>query len=90
MFLRAYAAALIFYVLTILGVFRLRRTRPDVDRPYKAFGYPVVPALYIVGALTILIMLFVYRASTTWPGLGIVLLGVPVYFYWAGQSRRNA
>ena len=83
------SAALIFYVLTILGVFRLRRTRPDIDRPYKAFGYPVVPALYIVGALTILIMLFVYRASTTWPGLGIVLLGVPVYFYWASQSHRK-
>ncbi|MFN7915157.1 MAG: amino acid permease [Vicinamibacterales bacterium] len=84
------SAALIFYVLTILGVFRLRSTRPDVDRPYKAFGYPVVPALYILGALTILVMLFAYRASTTWPGLVIVLLGVPVYFYWASQSRRNA
>lgn len=84
------SAALIFYVLTILGVFRLRHTRPDIDRPYKAFGYPVVPALYIVGALTILVMLFVYRASTTWPGLGIVLLGVPVYFYWASQARRSA
>src|SRR3954469_1019835 len=79
------SAALIFYVLTILGVFRLRATRPDADRPYKAFGYPVVPALYIVGALTILLVLFAYRASTTWPGLAIVLLGVPVYFYWARQ-----
>jgi APA family basic amino acid/polyamine antiporter len=76
------SAALIFYVLTILGVFRLRATRPDIERPYKAFGYPVVPALYIVGALTILLVLFAYRASTTWPGLMIVLLGVPVYFYW--------
>ena len=76
------SAALIFYVLTILGVFRLRRTRPDVERPYKAFGYPVVPAFYIAGALTILLVLFAYRASTTWPGLVIVLLGVPVYFAW--------
>jgi APA family basic amino acid/polyamine antiporter len=79
------SAALIFYVLTILGVFRLRATRPDADRPYRAFGYPVVPALYIAGALTILLVLFGYRASTTWPGLAIVLLGVPVYFYWARQ-----
>jgi APA family basic amino acid/polyamine antiporter len=69
-------------VLTILGVFRLRSTRPNAERPYKAFGYPVVPALYIAGALTILIVLFAYRASTTWPGLVIVLLGVPVYFLW--------
>lgn len=76
------SAALLFYVLTILGLFRLRRTRPDVERPYKAFGYPVVPAFYIAGALTILLVLFAYRASTTWPGLVIVLLGVPVYFAW--------
>jgi APA family basic amino acid/polyamine antiporter len=76
------SAALIFYVLTILGVFRLRAKRPDVERPYKAFGYPIVPALYIFGALIILVVLFAYRASTTWPGLVIVLVGVPVYFAW--------
>ena len=76
------SAALIFYILTIAGIFRLRRTRPDADRPYRAFGYPVVPALYIVGAATILLVLFVYRPATTWPGLAIVLLGVPVYFAW--------
>ena len=56
------SAALIFYILTIAGVFRLRQTRPNADRPYRAFGYPVVPALYIVGAATILLVLFVYRA----------------------------
>jgi APA family basic amino acid/polyamine antiporter len=76
------SAALIFYILTIAGVIRLRRTRPDAERPYRAFGYPVVPALYIAGAATILIVLFFYRTSTTWPGLIIVLLGVPVYFLW--------
>jgi len=76
------SAALIFYILTIAGVFRLRRTRPDADRPYRAFGYPVVPALYIAGAATILVALFVYRTATTWPGLVIVLLGLPVYFAW--------
>jgi APA family basic amino acid/polyamine antiporter len=76
------SAALIFYILTIAGIFRLRRTRPDAERPYRAFGYPVVPALYIVGAAAILLVLFVYRPATTWPGLVIVLLGVPVYFAW--------
>jgi APA family basic amino acid/polyamine antiporter len=76
------SAALIFYILTIAGIFRLRQTRPDTDRPYRAFGYPVLPALYIVGAATILAVLFIYRTATTWPGLIIVLLGVPVYFAW--------
>lgn len=80
------SAALIFYILTIAGVFRLRRTRPDADRPYRAFGYPVVPALYIVGATTILVVLFGYKTATTWPGLVIVLLGLPVYFAW--RPRR--
>jgi APA family basic amino acid/polyamine antiporter len=76
------SAALIFYILTIAGIFRLRSTRPNAARPYRAFGYPVIPALYIVGAVTILLVLFVYRPATTWPGLVIVLLGVPVYFAW--------
>lgn len=80
------SAALVFYILTIAGVFRLRRTRPDVDRPYRAFGYPVVPALYIVAALAILLVLAVYRASTTWPGFVIVLLGVPVYALMRKQA----
>jgi APA family basic amino acid/polyamine antiporter len=73
------SAALIFYMLTIAGIFRLRATRPDAERPYKAFGYPVIPALYILGAGTVLLLLFIYRPATTWPGLAIVLLGVPVY-----------
>jgi APA family basic amino acid/polyamine antiporter len=76
------SAALIFYILTIAGVFRLRKTRPAADRPYRTFGYPFVPALYIVGAATILAVLFLYRTATTWPGLIIVLVGVPVYFLW--------
>jgi APA family basic amino acid/polyamine antiporter len=81
------SAALIFYILTIAGVFRLRRVRPTADRPYRAFGYPLVPALYIAGAATILLVLFIYRTSTTWPGLIIVLLGVPVYFGWKRQPK---
>jgi len=80
------SAALIFYILTIAGVFRLRRTRPDAERPYRAFGYPVIPGLYILGASTILLVLFAYRPATTWPGLVIVLLGVPVYYGF----RRSA
>jgi APA family basic amino acid/polyamine antiporter len=76
------SAALIFYILTIIGIFVLRRKRPDAERPYKAFGYPVVPALYIVGASVILFVLFIYQTATTWPGLVIVLTGIPVYFIW--------
>jgi APA family basic amino acid/polyamine antiporter len=78
-------AVLIFYVLTILGVFILRHKRPDTERPYRAFGYPVVPALYIVVASAILLVLLLYKTQTTWPGLLIVLAGVPVYFLWAGR-----
>ncbi len=80
------SAALIFYVLTIVGLFRLRATRPAAARPYRAVGYPVLPGMYVLGATTILLVLFAYRASTTWPGLVMVLLGVPVYFMW----RRTA
>src|SRR6058998_3959946 len=76
------SAALIFYILTIAGIFLLRWKRPDAERPYKAFGYPIVPALYIVGAAVILLVLFVYQTATTWPGLIIVLTGVPIYFLW--------
>ena len=73
------SAALIFYILTIAGVFRLRRKRPDLERPYKVAGYPVVPAGYIVLASVVLCMLFAYRGPTTWPGLAIISLGLPVY-----------
>jgi basic amino acid/polyamine antiporter, APA family len=76
------SAALIFYILTILGIFVLRRKRPDAERPYKAWGYPIVPVLYIIGASVILGVLFIYQTATTWPGLIIVLTGVPIYFLW--------
>jgi APA family basic amino acid/polyamine antiporter len=75
-------AVLIFYILTIAGVFVLRRKRPDVERPYRAFGYPVVPILYIGMALVILVVLLLYLTSTTWPGLLIALTGIPVYLLW--------
>ena len=74
------SADLLFYILTIAAVFRLRRLRPEAERPYRTWGYPVVPALYIVSAVVILAMLFVYRSATTFPGLVIVLIGVPIYF----------
>jgi APA family basic amino acid/polyamine antiporter len=80
------SAALIFYILTIAGLFRLRRTQPDTVRPYRAWGYPLVPALYIVAAAVILAILFLYRPATTIPGVVIVLIGVPVYF--AFRSRK--
>ena len=83
------SAALIFYILTIAGVFRLRSKRPDLPRPYKTFGYPLIPALYIVMAAVVLYMLFAYRASTTWPGLVIVLLGLPLYFVAKSQSKST-
>ena len=76
------SAALIFYILTIAGVFLLRWKQPHVERPYKAWGYPLVPALYILGASVILIVLFIYQPATSWPGLIIVLTGVPIYFLW--------
>jgi APA family basic amino acid/polyamine antiporter len=79
------SAALLFYILTIVGIFRLRRTHPEAPRPYRAFGYPFVPALYVLGAGTVLAILFTYRTATTWPGLIIVCLGLPVYFLWHGR-----
>lgn len=72
---------LIFYILTIIGIFRLRRSRPSALRPYKAFGYPVLPALYVVLAGAICVLLFIYKPKFTWPGLGIVLLGIPIYYF---------
>ena len=80
-------AVLIFYVLTIAGLFVLRRTRPQAERPYRAFGYPLLPAFYIVAATVILLVLAVYRTQTSWPGLLLVLAGVPIYFFWR-KSRR--
>ncbi len=86
------SAALIFYILTIVGIFVLRQKRPEADRPYKAFGYPIVPVLYILGAIVIVVVLFVYQTAQTWPGLVIVLTGIPVYFIWRrfGEPMHDA
>lgn len=84
-------AVLIFYVLTIAGIFVLRRKQPDAERPYKTFGYPVVPVLYIAAASLIMFVLLVYKPEYTWPGLVIVLIGFPVYYGWKkwGYKEEN-
>jgi APA family basic amino acid/polyamine antiporter len=81
------SAALVFYILTILGVFRLRRTRALAERPYKTWGYPWLPGIYVAGASIILLVLFIYRPETTWPGIAIVALGIPVYYAMRLSSR---
>jgi len=83
-------SVLIFYVLTIAGIFVLRAKRPTAERPYRAFGYPFVPSLYIVAALAIMFVLLLYRTQTAWPGLVIVLLGVPVYLVWSRRANPVA
>jgi basic amino acid/polyamine antiporter, APA family len=83
-------AVLIFYVLTIVGLFILRRKRPDAERPYRAFGYPLIPALYIVVASAIMLVLLFYKTQTTWPGLLIVLTGIPIYFLWKRRAAAPA
>ena len=83
-------AVLVFYILTIVALFVLRVTRPNAERPYRAIGYPVLPAVYIGMALFIDIVLLRYKPQFTWPGLIIVLLGVPVYFVWSQRVRMVA
>jgi APA family basic amino acid/polyamine antiporter len=81
---------LIFYILTIIGIFRLRKRKPYLARPYRAFGYPVLPMLYIILASSICILLFIYKPKFTWPGLGIVLLGIPIYHFVKGRYPADA
>jgi len=81
-------AALLFYVLTIIGIFVLRIKRPDAERPYRAFGYPFVPLLYVFAAVAIMVVLLLYQTLTAGTGLGLVLIGLPVYWFWAWWSRR--
>jgi APA family basic amino acid/polyamine antiporter len=83
-------AALMFYVLTIGGVLVLRRKRPGVERPYRAWGYPFVPVLYMITATLIMLILILYQTQDTWPGLVIVILGVPVYLFWSRRSSASA
>jgi len=78
----------LFYVLTIIGIYKLRITRPELERPYKAFGYPVLPAIYILMGIAFCILLIVYKPNFTWPGLIIVLIGIPIY-YFSQRSLKN-
>jgi APA family basic amino acid/polyamine antiporter len=78
----------IFYVLTIYGIFILRKKRPDIERPYKAFGYPVLPIIYMIMGLSFCILLIIYKPNFTWPGLIIALLGIPIY-YLISPKKNN-
>jgi basic amino acid/polyamine antiporter, APA family len=78
----------IFYVLTIAGIFILRKKQPDTERPYKAFGYPVLPALYILMGVTFCVLLIIYKPKFTWPGLIIVLAGIPLYYLALRRNKR--
>jgi APA family basic amino acid/polyamine antiporter len=81
-------AVLIFFCLTILAIFILRVKKPDIPRPYKAFGYPVIPAIYILITIIIMVILLIYKPNYTFPGLSIVLLGIPVYYIWRYKNRN--
>ena len=80
----------VFYMLTILGIFILRKKRPDIERPYKAFGYPVMPILYILMGLSFCILLIIYKPQFTWPGLIITLTGVPLYYLALAGNKKEA
>jgi len=78
-----------FYALTITGIFILRKRKPDLDRPYKAFGYPVLPAVYILMAIAFCILLILYKPTYTWPGLIIVLAGIPIYYLAVANKKKT-
>ena len=80
----------IFYVMTIMGIFILRRKRPDIERPYKAFGYPFLPAIYIVMGISFCILLIIYKPQFTWPGLIITLTGIPLYYIAMARNKAAA
>jgi APA family basic amino acid/polyamine antiporter len=80
-------AVLVFYILTIVGLFVLRFKQPNTPRPYRALGYPVLPALYILMAAGICVVLLRYKPQYTWPGLFLVLLGIPVYVFWSSRTK---
>lgn len=79
----------IFYVLTIFGIYILRVKRPGAERPYKAFGYPVLPAIYIIMGIAFCILLIIYKPNFTWPGLIIVLIGIPIYYLTQRYSKHE-
>jgi APA family basic amino acid/polyamine antiporter len=80
----------IFYVMTILGIFILRKRQPNAERPYKAFGYPVLPALYIIAGIAFCVLLIIYKPQFTWPGLIIALAGIPIYYIAVATRKKTA
>jgi len=82
-------AVLIFFTLTILSIFILRIKRPDIPRPYKAFGYPIIPSFYVLITVTIMVILLIYKPDYTFPGLGIVILGIPVFYLWRKYNKNE-
>ena len=81
-------AALVFYFLTTIALFRLRALQPDLPRPVKAFGYPVLPGLYLFAVGLLMVILLFQKPLYTWPGLIIVASGIPVYLLWRGRSAK--
>jgi len=78
----------LFYMLTIAGIFILRKKRPDAERPYRAFGYPLLPIIYILMGMTFCTLLIIYKPAFTWPGLIIALIGIPIYFVAMGRKKQ--
>lgn len=79
----------IFYVLTIIGIYILRIKRPDAERPYRAFGYPFLPAVYILMGICFCTLLIIYKPNFTWPGLIVVITGVPVFYMWKAFDKKG-
>ena len=79
---------IVFYVLTVVGLFVLRCRQPDLDRPYRAFGYPVLPGLYVLACVAICVVLLIVKPENTWPGLIMTLAGIPVYFFWRMRGKK--
>ncbi|MFZ9719280.1 MAG: APC family permease, partial [Chitinophagaceae bacterium] len=79
----------LFYMLTIAGIYILRKRKPDMERPYKAFGYPVLPLIYIFMGISFCTLLFVFKPKFTWPGLIITLLGVPLYYLAMANKKHE-
>jgi APA family basic amino acid/polyamine antiporter len=79
----------IFYILTIIGIFILRKKRPEMERPYKAFGYPILPAIYILMGTCFCVLLIIYKPNFTWPGLIITLIGIPLYYIALSNKKTK-
>lgn len=81
-------AVMLFYILTISGLFVLRVKKPEMERPYKAFGYPVVPAIYIILASLVALNMLIYQSKFSIYGLIIILTGIPVYYIFRNKDKK--